>query len=81
MGSITASCGHTLKDGEEIVPVRTGGESCDAVDGFQPCVEYHSFCPTCAELAKTRDTYLRDDVPDDWWFNTGHAEWLARNVR
>lgn len=79
-GSITASCGCTLKDDEEIVPVRLGGESCDAVDGFSASVSYHSYCPACAEKAKSWDVYLADDVSDDWWFETGYRQWRERTL-
>lgn len=71
-GSIIASCGCKLVDGEETVQVRIGHETCDAVDGFYPCVGYHAYCPRCAEKAKAWDTYLPDDVPDEWWFNEGY---------
>lgn len=76
--SVTASCGHVLKDGEETIPVRIGGEDCDGAYGFSACVEYSSFCPSCAEKARSWETYLPDDVGDDWWFEVGYPQWMAR---
>ena len=63
-GSITASCGHVLKDNEDIVPVRYRGEDCDPVDGFHPCTFYASFCPTCAARWKSEGLLLSDNDPD-----------------
>jgi hypothetical protein len=78
MGTVTASCGHVLEDGEDTVSVRNGHESCDAVDGFSACVEYHSYCPACAERAKSWDTYLAPEVPDEWWYRVGYPAWRAK---
>lgn len=75
-GSITASCGHTLKGDEEVVQVRYGAADCDAIDGLRPCVVYASFCPDCAKKARSWPEYIPDGVEDDWWFETGYDEWI-----
>lgn len=67
--SITASCGHELKDGESTVPVALAGEACDAIEGFVPCVNHHSYCPACAVKARALPNFLKDEAAEDAFFD------------
>lgn len=51
-GSIRASCGCLLADGDEGEPVYHTDGVCTA-DGFQPGVTYAWFCTPCAERARS----------------------------
>jgi hypothetical protein len=53
-GSITASCGHVLADHENTVSVVYSDQTCDAIDGFSPCLVFAEFCPKCAEEWKAK---------------------------
>lgn len=75
MGTIKASCGHILGENETTVQVREGFEDCDVIHGFQPCVLYLTYCPRCAESAKSWKNYLPSDVPDEWWHTIGYDRW------
>lgn len=77
--TITASCGHLLKDGEEAVIVRIGGEDCDAVGGFAPAVDHFAYCAACANEAKTLPEFIPNGTPDEWWFDVGYSRWLAEH--
>lgn len=68
-GTIRASCGHVLKDDEETVGVIYGGEDCDAVEGFVPCIHFASFCPACAEDAKAWPTWFPDVETAEAWLD------------
>jgi hypothetical protein len=57
-GSIIASCGHTLKDDEDIVSVCYADTICDAIEGFKDCVVYASYCPACARDLESRGLAL-----------------------
>lgn len=77
MSTTTASCGHQLAPHEDTVVVRYGASECDAIEGYSAAVAYVSFCPACAENAKSWPEYLADGVPDEWWFSVGYDEWLS----
>lgn len=69
-GYITASCGHKLTSEDEGEEVIYSGESCDAVDGFQPCVSYAWFCSPCAREARGWPEYLPSHEAADAWMAT-----------
>lgn len=80
--TITASCGHVVDDTDDLIRIRFGDSTCDAVDGYVPCVVYASYCKECAERAKTfKMQYLEDDVPDEWWYSTGYHKWQNEGKR
>jgi formylmethanofuran dehydrogenase subunit E-like metal-binding protein len=64
-GSVTASCGHVLAEGETGVDVISGGEDCDAVDGFRPCLFYNHFCPKCAAEWRAKG-WLFENEAEAW---------------
>jgi hypothetical protein len=68
-GSITASCGHILGDNEPGESVIYGGENCDAVDGFQPCLFYAHFCQKCADEWRARGWLLKNETEADAWLD------------
>jgi hypothetical protein len=67
-GSITATCGHKLDRAEDGVDVRYGGYDCGAY-GYEKCVAYVVFCPTCAAEAKTWPEYIASDEDERRWFS------------
>lgn len=73
-GSITASCGHVLTDGDEGREVRYSGETCDAVEGFKPCVHYAWFCTACADEARSWPEFLPDEAAAEAFFTTPDTE-------
>lgn len=66
-GSLTASCGHTLTDGERTVSVVYGDYDCDAIDGFSRCVVYASFCPRCA--TERSGEFFKTKAEADAWLD------------
>jgi len=73
-GSIQASCGHFLKDGEEIVDVRWRDTTCDPVTGFTNAVAYGSFCPTCAREWRERGDLLDTAEEAEKWLSGDSAD-------
>lgn len=70
MGSITASCGHKLKDDEECVDVIYKGESLDIPYGFTPALVYAAFCPTCAAKWKADGDLFASEAEADAWLDS-----------
>lgn len=72
-GRIIASCGHEIRNADDLVPVIYKSEDCDAVQGFRPVTVYAEFCRACAD--ELRGT-------DDWLESREEAErWLAEERR
>lgn len=67
VGSITASCGCKLTDGDEGREVNYSGESCDWLDGFKPCVHYAWYCTACADKARQWPEFLATHEAADAW--------------
>lgn len=67
--TITASCGHTLADGEKTVTTIYHGEDCDS-DGFHPCVFYCEYCPQCAAEARAWPEFLPSHEAAEAWLAT-----------
>jgi len=76
-GSIRASCGHFLKDGEEIVDVRWKDTTCDPVTGFTNAVAYGSFCPTCAREWKERGNLIETAEEAEKWLSESREDNVA----
>jgi len=70
-GSIIASCGHALADGEEEVAVRWREQECDAVSGFYNAVAHGSFCPRCAAEWRERGDLIETDEEAKAWLAAG----------
>ena len=68
-GSITASCGHKLEDGDEGQSIIYGGEDCDAVRGFSPCLFYAHFCTACAEQWRKDGLLFENDAVATQWLH------------
>lgn len=76
IGSITASCGHKLADGEEGVDVIYKDEQCLAVEGFIPVIVYGYFCQKCA--AKWRSEGLlfdNNEEAEKWLMEVKYPDW------
>lgn len=64
-GKVYLTCGHT--DSIRPIsgwPLKVKGETCDAVEGFVRCIEYHHYCLKCYIDALTR--YPEDIIFDPW---------------
>ena len=79
-GCIIATCGHKLGP-EGGVDIRYSSESCDAIDGFQPCVVYSHYCPPCAEEARNWPEFIADDAAEAaFWASAEVAEARRRRA-
>lgn len=71
---VEAHCGHEVDGYDQFVTVRFGGWSCDAVEGFLPCVEFYEYCPSCAISARARPDFLADEDAENAYFAANRRE-------
>jgi hypothetical protein len=67
--SIIASCGCRLESSEDLVDVRYGDYTCDAIDGFSRCVAFAVYCRACADELKGQPHFIATDEQEASWLN------------
>lgn len=76
-GCIIATCGHKLDD-RGGVDIRYASETCDAIEGFSPCVVYSHYCPECAEQARSWPEFIADDEAEAAFWASAEVEEARR---
>lgn len=69
-GSITASCGHKLRDDEVGVGVYYKESDCTAGEGFFDCVAYACFCEACEKEWRERGDLFANQAEADAWLDS-----------
>jgi hypothetical protein len=56
-----------MKDGEEMHHVIYKDETCDAIEGFKPCIVYACFCTECESSWQEQGLLFKDrDEAMEW---------------
>ena len=79
-GSITASCGCTLKDDEELVTVFYADEVCDIEEGFKPALAIGAWCPTCEKNGRERGDLFANEGEGDAWLTAAYDAHRERQM-